>query len=44
VYTDQFDPTNAVTWYPGAQDGSDLGGGDDVNNWDKDSTWTRFTN
>ncbi len=44
MYTAAFEPGNAATWYPNAQDGSDIGGGDDINNWDKDSTWSRFTN
>jgi prepilin-type N-terminal cleavage/methylation domain-containing protein len=44
VYTVDFDVNNARTWYPGAQDGAGLGGGDDINNWDKESSWSRFTN
>ncbi len=39
---------DAMSWYTNfdgpPQDGRDLGGGDDVNNWDKDATWARFTN
>lgn len=44
LYSATYDATNAFSWYNNPQDGSDLGGGDDVNNWDKDSTWARFTN
>ena len=44
IYNGQ-DPTSWYTGFDGApQDGSDLGGGDDINNWDKDATWARFTN
>ncbi len=44
LYSTTYDVTNAFSWYNNPQDGSDLGGGDDINNWDKDSTWSRFTN
>ena len=44
MYTESFKLGQPTTWYPNAQDGSDIGGGDDINNWDKDSTWSRFTN
>lgn len=44
LYAAQYDTANPFTWYNTPQDGSDLGGGDDINNWDKDSSWSRFTN
>ena len=44
MYSTTYTPDNAFSWYNNPQDGSDLAGGDDINNWDKDSTWARFTN
>lgn len=44
VYAASYDPTNPNGWYADPVDGADLGGGDDINNWDKDASWGRFTN
>ena len=43
VYMATYNIDDPASWYPGASEGADLGGGDDVNNWDKDATWTRFS-
>lgn len=37
-------PQNDASYYYNAQTGEDIGGGDDINNWDPAASWQRFYN
>jgi len=43
LYTRAYDLNAPRTWYD-AQEEGDIGGGDDVNNWDPGASWQRFYN
>lgn len=43
LYLPDYPAGDTLSWY-NAQTGEDIGGGDDVNNWDPAATWQRFYN
>ena len=43
VYTRAYDLSAPRSWYD-AQEEGDIGGGDDINNWDPGASWQRFYN
>lgn len=43
VYTRAYNLSAPRTWYD-AQEEGDIGGGDDINNWDPGASWQRFYN
>lgn len=44
LYSDGYDMNDPRSWYMTAQDSADIGGGDDINNWDPSASWQRFYN
>jgi len=43
IYQRAYDLNNPRSWYE-AQEEGDIGGGDDINNWDPGASWQRFYN
>ncbi|HQL96222.1 MAG TPA: hypothetical protein PL005_16225, partial [Candidatus Hydrogenedentes bacterium] len=43
LYQVDYTANDPYSWF-NIQDSADLGGGDDINNWDPSATWQRFYN
>lgn len=42
IYRAEYPVASPWDWYPADFESADLGGGDDVNNWDTGTSWQRF--